>query len=267
MHLITLLSSLASVVSASPLFQSLTSDTLSPRNVLSKRHPPPPLPGNDPWYLAPKNIEDYSPGDILKWRPGKPLSLDNDIALETGPVYQIQYRSTDSKGFPLANVLTAIVPEKNVKFGNLFTAIYFSDSPSPHYNPSLDMTLRTGYPIVWTKQQLGTIVSALNEGWIVAVPDDNGVRASFPSGPTSAYTTIDCMRAMLQSESITGLHRDAVVTLNGYSGGGITSAWVAEMQPEYAPELKIAGIATGGLVPDFVYLSGELDIYSIMSIR
>ncbi len=35
----------------------------------------------------------------------------------------------------------------------------------------------------------------------------------------------------------------------GYSGGSIATEWAAELAPTYAPELKFAGMAVGGLVP------------------
>jgi pimeloyl-ACP methyl ester carboxylesterase len=171
-------------------------------------------------------------------------------------IYQIQYRTQNAAGLPLANVLTAIVPF-NPNYDALFSYIYFSDSPSPDWNPSFDMTLVPGGPVVWTKQQLGPVISALNQGWIVGVPDDGGPYADFPSGPTAAYTTLDSMRALLQSREITGLLPSATITLNGYSGGGVTAAWVAEIHPAYAPEVNIAGIALGGLVPKFKFLAGK----------
>ena len=241
---------------ASPFLLTSPADANTPVHQFSKRRDLPPLPDNDPWYGAPDDLDSFQPGQIIKSRPGpRHLSLDNEYALKTGPIYQIQYRSQNAKGLPIAALMTVIVPDENPKFDHLFSVIYFSDSPSPNSNPSLDMTLRPGYPVVFTKQQMGPIISALKEGWIVSVPDDNGPQASFPSGPTMAYTTIDSIRAMLQSEAITGLRPDAVTTLNGYSGGGITAAWFSELQPTYAPELQIAGIALGGLVPDFTYLA------------
>jgi hypothetical protein len=36
----------------------------------------------------------------------------------------------------------------------------------------------------------------------------------------------------------------------GYSGGGLATSWAAEMAPEYAPELDIAGVALGSPVAD-----------------
>jgi pimeloyl-ACP methyl ester carboxylesterase len=170
-------------------------------------------------------------------------------------MYQIQYRTQTAAGLPFGNVMTVIVPH-NPQFDHVFSYIYFSDTPSPNFNPSLEMTLRRGHSVIFTKQQLGPIVSALKEGWIVAVPDDNGPHASFPSGPTMAYAVLDSMRAILASGDITGVREDAVLTMNGYSGGGIAAAWTGELHPSYAPELNIAGIALGGLVPDFGFLAG-----------
>jgi len=36
----------------------------------------------------------------------------------------------------------------------------------------------------------------------------------------------------------------------GYSGGSLASGWAASLQPSYAPELNIQGVALGGLVPN-----------------
>ena len=233
--------------------------------LLKRQRAPPSLPGNDPWYAPPDNLAAAAPGDILKWRPApRPLSTDNTRAINVQAMYQIQYRTQNSVGAPIANVLTAIVPH-NTRTDALFSYIYFSDVPNPNCNPSLSMTLETNVPADWVKQQMGPIIAALSEGWIVAVPDDGGPQASFPSGPNMAYNTLDSMRAMLRSQEITGMTPDATITLNGYSGGGIAAAWTGELHPLYAPELKIDGIALGGLIPDFVFLSGMLRLS--MSVR
>jgi hypothetical protein len=255
-----LLALLAAFAIASPLgelppsFASSSPSSLT-KHSLKKRRPLPPLPDNDPWYAAPDNLADAKPGDILKWRVSpRPISIDNNAAVNLAGVYHIQYRTQNSVGEPLANVVTAIVPY-NANLNVLFAYSYFSDTADPTCNPSIAMTLTTPDQNIWTKEQLGPMISALSEGWIVGVPDDGGPQASFPAGPNMAYTTLDSIRAMLQSEAITGLKSTASVTLNGYSGGGITAAWAGELHGLYAPEVRIDGIALGGLVPDFVYLA------------
>ncbi|KIW05742.1 hypothetical protein, variant [Verruconis gallopava] len=230
-------------------------ESSSKKHSFKKRHPLPPLPGNDTWYAVPDNIADYNPGDIIKWRNvPNALSVDNLSPIRPQAVYQMQYRTTDSVGDATASVVTAIIPF-NPSPDHLFAYAYFSDSAAPRCNPSLAMQLGTPADAIFTKIQLAPIISALDQGWIVSVADDGGPYAAFPSGPGMGYRTLDSLRAMKQSGNLTGLSSDPTITLNGYSGGGITAAWTGEMHPLYAPELKIDGIALGGLVPDFVYLS------------
>lgn len=52
---------------------------------------------------------------------------------------------------------------------------------------------------------------------------------------------------MLASKSITGIPKDAVPLMFGYSGGSVAIEWAAEFQGVYAPEFKIIGAALGGL--------------------
>lgn len=157
----------------------------------------------------------------------------------------------------MASVVTALIPF-NPSPDHLFAYAYFSDSAAPRCNPSVAMQLGTAADAIFTKVQLAPIISALDQGWIVSVADDGGPQASFPSGPGMAYATLDSIRAMKQTQTLTGLSSDPSVTLNGYSGGGITAAWTGEMHSLYAPELRIDGIALGGLVPDFLYLSNQI---------
>jgi hypothetical protein len=248
---------LLTFVTATPLSSPASSEKT---HSFQKRRDLPPLPNNDEWYAAPDNVADLLPGDIIKWRNvPNPISLDNVSPIRPQAAYQIQYRTTNSVGDPMASVVTAIIPF-NPSPDHLFAYAYFSDSASPRCSPSLALQLGTPSDAIFTKIQLAPIIAALDQGWIVSVADDGGPQASFPSGPGMAYATLDSLRAMKQSGNFTGLSTDPTVTLNGYSGGGITAAWTGELHPLYAPELKIDGIALGGLVPDFVYLSSTCRI-------
>ena len=80
------------------------------------------------------------------------------------------------------------------------------------------------------------------------VPDYEGPKASFTAGVQSGHATIDSVRAVLNSGF--GLSVDAKYALWGYSGGALASEWAAELQVQYAPELKFAGVALGGLTPN-----------------
>ena len=61
------------------------------------------------------------------------------------------------------------------------------------------------------------------------------------------YRIVDGIRAALRCERL-GLSPAAPVGLWGYSGGGLASAWAAEVTAEYAPELNIVGAVLGSPV-------------------
>jgi hypothetical protein len=67
-----------------------------------------------------------------------------------------------------------------------------------------------------------------------------------------AYSTIDGMRAVLATGNLTGMGPDPVTTMYGYSGGASIVSWVTEQAPTYAPELKIHGVALGGIIPSLL---------------
>jgi alpha-beta hydrolase superfamily lysophospholipase len=75
------------------------------------------------------------------------------------------------------------------------------------------------------------------------------------------YYVLDGLRAALGSERL-GLSPTAPIGLWGYSGGGLASAWAAEMSGSYAPELNIVGAVLGSPVGDlghtFRRLNGTL---------
>ena len=63
------------------------------------------------------------------------------------------------------------------------------------------------------------------------------------------YRVLDGLRAALNSERL-GLSAEAPIGLWGYSGGGLATAWAAEVSGSYAPELNIVGAVLGSPVGD-----------------
>ena len=94
------------------------------------------------------------------------------------------------------------------------------------------------------------LTSALAEGWYVTVPDYLGPDAAFSNGLQEGQAVLDSLRAALASADITGLDPDATIGMSGYSGGAVAGEFATELQSCYAPEVKIAGAALGGLVPN-----------------
>jgi pimeloyl-ACP methyl ester carboxylesterase len=90
---------------------------------------------------------------------------------------------------------------------------------------------------------------ALRHGWAVVTADFTGPRHAFGAGLIAARITLDGIRAAFQLEPAE-LSADAPVAMWGYSGGGQATAWAAEQHPLYAPEIRLAAVAAGGVPTD-----------------
>ncbi|KJZ72217.1 hypothetical protein HIM_08359 [Hirsutella minnesotensis 3608] len=152
----------------------------------------------------------------------------------------------------IATVLTVLVP-KNADFNKVLSYQMPEDSASLHCAPSFSLQ-GTNKPTsaidtALTQSEIIPIALALARGWVVIVPDFEGPQAAFLANRLAGQATLDGIRAAVQSQNITGIQPNARVVMWGYSGGSLATGWAAELQPTYAPELKIAGAALGGLVP------------------
>jgi triacylglycerol lipase len=90
----------------------------------------------------------------------------------------------------------------------------------------------------------------LLRGWAVSVPDHAGPDSNYGAGRLGGQVTLDGVRAA-EHFAPAELGPDTPVGLWGYSGGGFSTAWAAELQPSYAPELNVVGSAEGGVPADF----------------
>lgn len=86
-------------------------------------------------------------------------------------------------------------------------------------------------------------------GYAVAMPDHEGPDAEFLAGPQEGHATLDGIRAVHNFDTH-GIGAANPVALYGYSGGANATAWAAQLQPSYAPDLHLAGAAIGGTPAD-----------------
>lgn len=105
------------------------------------------------------------------------------------------------------------------------------------------------------------IAAALAEGWAVSVPDHEGSRGIWGTPYEPGYRILDGLRAAVGCDRLR-LTESAPIGLWGYSGGGLATAWAAEMHGQYAPELNVVGAVLGSPVADlghaFRRLNGSL---------
>ncbi len=207
------------------------------------------LPADDPFYQPPRGYQHAEPGTVLR-------SRDVELAflgLVPQPVKAIQllYRTMDLNGEPEATVTTVIVPaeldpEHPCPLLSYQCAI---DAMSSRCFPSYALRRKSKALGSLTQLELLLVTAALAEGWAVSLPDHEGSQGLWGAPYEPGYRVLDGIRAALSSERV-GISPSAPIGMWGYSGGGLATAWAAEMCGEYAPELNIVGAVLGSPVGD-----------------
>jgi alpha-beta hydrolase superfamily lysophospholipase len=212
-------------------------------------HARPMLPAKDPFYQPPLGFEHALPGTVLRSRDVELAFMGLIPQRIMGT--QLLYRTTDMNGLPVAAATTMIVPvdvtpERPCPVLSYQCAI---DAVSSRCFPSY--ALRRNALAVGALAQLEFLLinAALAEGWAVSVPDHEGPDGIWGAPYEPGYCILDGIRAAVHSERL-GLSTSAPVALWGYSGGGLASAWAAELCADYAPELDIVGAVLGSPVGD-----------------
>jgi len=220
--------------------------------------PPPP---DDPFREPP--TDDVSsllgPGELLRWRPTS-FSVDGTsrAPLAWVDAWHVLYRSTTALGLPTDVSGTVLVP----------SAPWSGKGPRPLVTygvgtrglgddcaPSHTLGVAADY-----ESQL--VLQALRRGWAVVVSDGVGLGTpglhTYMVGRDAGPALLDAARAA-QRLTPAGLDPGGPVASWGYSQGGSSAAWAAELQPTYAPELNFVGAAAGGTPADLRAVADSLD--------
>ncbi|MEV6444099.1 lipase family protein [Amycolatopsis sp. NPDC051716] len=212
---------------------------------------PAPDPSDDAFYVPPSPLPAGKPGDVIRWRPSHagPRAASVDA-------WQVMYLSTNALGQPDAVTGTVLVP----KTADRATAPIVAFAPGTH-GPAFACTPSKMIDIGAFYEQPG-LDDLLDAGYAVAVPDYEGYqpapKTTYVVGRSEGPAVIDAVRAA-QRLGAAGLSASAKVVFRGYSQGGGAAAWAGELQPSYAPELNLAGIAAGGVPADLVQVTLQLD--------
>ncbi|MEC3918931.1 lipase family protein [Nocardia sp. CDC160] len=218
------------------------------------------LPGMDPFYRSPIDPGSVAPGTILRSRPVT-VSLLGRIPQRVR-AWQLLYRSTDLEGRPEATVTTVLLPwdADPARERPLVSFQCAIDAVAPKCFPSYALQHRSRALGAIPQIEFPLIVAALARGWAVSVPDHGGINGHFGAAREPGHRALDGLRAALRFAPL-GLHPRTRIGLWGYSGGGLATAWSAELAAEYAPELDIVGAVAGSPVGDpaaaFVRLNGS----------
>lgn len=219
----------------------------------------PELPGKDPFYRYSGRVPlgRIAPGTVLKRR-----SINLAAGTTSTPVSaeQLLYRTTGESGRPTVTVTTVIAPLGSSLPTRLVGYLSFYDALGAQCDPSY--TLQGGDPGSANQQQTEeeetVIASYVAAGFVLTIPDFEGENLQWTAGQEAGYATLDALRA---TEHVLGMASDSPVGLTGYSGGSIAADWASELAPSYAPQLKLVGVAEGGIPVDYAdnltYINGS----------
>ncbi|RJQ81808.1 lipase [Pseudonocardiaceae bacterium YIM PH 21723] len=205
-----------------------------------------PAAAEEDFYAPPAGYEQTAPGTILRSRPVTTAVLST--LPQPVQAWQLLYRTTTRTGEPMATVTTVLKPVNKVPRG-LVSYQIAEDASAAKCAPS--HAIRAGNPLDGPSGNLEIILAdaAAGNGFVVSIPDYQGPDSQFGAAKQPGYAILDGARAAEQFTEL-GLGADTPVGLWGYSGGSLASGWAAELQPAYAPELNLAGVAVGGYVTD-----------------
>ncbi|SFD16038.1 lipase family protein [Streptomyces aidingensis] len=207
---------------------------------------PGPAAGASPERL-PHGGRQKRPGDLVSAEPSVFRPTPTTTAEVTS--WKITYRSTGALGRPNVVSGTLLVPEDGA--GG-------PDRPRPLISYAVgtvglgdQCAPSAGFPSGTTAEG-GLIALLLARGWAVVVTDYEGLGTpgthTYTVARSAGKAVLDAARAArrLPGAAGLGITADSPIGLMGYSQGGQSVSWAAQLQPFYAPELDIAGTVAGG---------------------
>jgi hypothetical protein len=246
---------LAAVALAVPVMAALAGAPAQAATTVTPGSVPP---AQDPFYTAPANIASYANGQIVASRAFTPQSGVDASKVSS---WQLSYRTNDSHGAAELTVTSLLVP-KTAWTGKgarpVISAQMPEDSTGTQCSPSysLDSGL-TGAGAYGTED--GTLIQPLlDKGWAVAIPDFEGPKSVFMAGLQAGHAVLDGLKAV-RTFAPGGVTSTSPVELYGYSGGAEATGWGAQLQPSYAPDVKIVGTSMGGTPSDPAAVAKSLD--------
>lgn len=214
-------------------------------------------PTADPFYEPPTGFEHAEPGTVLRSREVELAFLG--LFTQRTRATQLLFRSTDANGRPDAAVTTVLLPPDKDP----------ATVPLVSYQCAIDAVLDRCFPSYafrrgshaggsFTQAEFLLVAALVNEGWAVSVPDHEGIHGCWGAPKEPGYRALDGLRAVLGTSRL-GLSPDARIGVWGYSGGGLASAWAAELADTYAPELNVVGAVLGSPVGDLGFTLRRLN--------
>jgi alpha-beta hydrolase superfamily lysophospholipase len=197
------------------------------------------------FYEPPDPLPPGSPGDVIRTEPMDAF-LAPRIRLRAR-TWRVLYRSTAATGEETAVSGTVMLPRGKPRGPRPLVAYAVgTHGIGDHAAPS--RLLARGFD--W---EAGLIAMVLARGWAVAITDYQGLGTpgdhTYMVGRALGPNVLDSMRAARQLAP-EELPPEGPAAIVGYSEGGAAAAWAAQLQPTYAPDMPLVGVAAGAAAAD-----------------
>ncbi|QXJ22505.1 triacylglycerol lipase [Actinomadura graeca] len=220
--------------------------------------PPPGPPSEDPFYTPPSPLPPGGPGDVLRSRESL-FTVDpvGRVPFRGVRSWQVLYRSESARGTPVAVSGTVLVPTRPWAGPGgrpLVSYTVGTRGLGDRCAPSYALTQGRDYEALF-------IADALGRGWAVTITDMEGLgtpgRHTYEVGGSQGRAVLNMARAARRLPDA-GLG-EGPVAVWGYSQGGTSAGWAAELAATYAPDLPLKGVVAGGVPADLRAVARSLD--------
>lgn len=201
-------------------------------------------PADDPFYGVPPWVDGLANGTVIDSRPVTATQFSAPIEADA---WQVRYKTQDTTGRASAYITTVLLPRTAWAGPGPRPVLSYQmpeDGVGLKCSPSWVLTQGLKAPTN-TTSDAQTVATAVERGWAVLVPDHEGPDSAWLGAEGAARGVLDGVRAA-RAFAPAGLDPKAPVALWGYSGGAIASSVAAQLQPTYAPDVPLAGVALGG---------------------
>ncbi len=207
-------------------------------------------------YAAQSGSITEAPGTILACRK---VLLTTTTAKVPTTGYQLRYVTTNLSGKKIATSGIVLVPKVEAPTSALNIAAWSSTTVGLGSQCAASRQFGGGFV---DNFEVASVSDFLNDGHIVAMSDGVGYLTgevhNYVNGVNNGRAQLDMARAATKVPGA-GINRAAKILLNGYSEGGGTTLWAAQMARSYAPELPIVGAAAGAPPSDLRATAANLN--------
>ncbi|WP_314036685.1 lipase family protein [Dietzia sp. CH92] len=208
------------------------------------------------FYTPPAELP-AEPGAVIRTEPMPFFPSVPDLAGGALPAeaQRIMYRSTGAAGGPIAVTGTYLQPKTPwAGPGPRPLAVVTpgtqgqGDQCAPSRSMTVGLAAQTDPPSLAAGYSVIDALPLINEGFAVVVTDYAGLGTPghhpYINRDSQGRAALDAARAALRLPG-TDLAPDSKTVVTGYSQGGGAAAAMGELQPTYAPEIDLVGIAAG----------------------